>query len=219
MAISGITNIVYSMGMDTDPIVDFINEKFSGKLVATHQESTGTDKYTYIHIADTNNHEIIRLQTYHLSGYSTNAVLYNHSGTIGTYDVLGGEAGHWSAYACTNGLLIRDVNGSNAEMWIYITFNEDDTIIYGISPTTTTGQSPTSFVTATWSLSPYTTTATSREAGCTSLANLIHNGGYGELSVAEYAYFALYNQYPHTIGVLNLGDNLYISNGWFVIKD
>lgn len=216
MAISGLLDIHYTIGMSTDPIVDFINTKFSDKLVATHEENINTG--TKIHIKDTNNHEIMRLLTFY-EGAATTATLYNHSGTIGTYNLSNGTKAHWSIYACTNGLLIRDVNESAAEMWIYITFNEDGTIIYGISPATTTGQSPTSFVTATWDLSEYTTTATSREAGCTSLANLIHNGGYGELSVAEYAYFALYNQYPHTIGILNLGDNLYISNGWFVIKD
>lgn len=219
MAITGLTDIEYTTGMQSDPLVNFINAKFSGKLVATHEEND-ISNWTKIHIKDTSEHEIISLQTYH-SGESTvtNAILYNHSGTIGTYTVANGLDGHWSIYACSNGLLIRDVNESNSEMWVYITFNEDGEIIYGVSPATTTGQSPTTFVTATWSLAAYTTTATSRGAGCTSLANLIHNGGYGELSIAEYAYFALYNQYPHTIGVLNLGDNLYISNGWFVIKD
>lgn len=218
MAISGITNITYSMGQSRDPITDFINAKFSGVLTATHTEDT-TNQLVEIHITDTNNHEIMKLSVYYLLGDDCYIHFYNHSGTVTSYAIPNGTKGHWSVYACSNGLLIRAVNESNDEMWAYISINEDGTIIYGGSPKADTAVSPTSFLTVVWGLSPYTTTATSREAGCTSLANLIHNGGYGELSVAEYAYFALYNQYPHTIGVLNLGDNLYISNGWFVIKD
>lgn len=214
MAISGITNITFETGQTADPLADFINEKFSGTLTATHENVTN---WTETHISDSNNHKIMTLVT--STGSTSQIILYNHSGTVYTYELANGAAAHWSIYACTNGLLVRDVNESGAEIWGYITFNEDGAIIYGGSPSTSTGQSPPTFITATWNLTAYTTTATSREAGCTSLANLIHNGGYGELSVAENAYFALYNQYPHTIGVLNLGDNLYISNGWFVIKD
>ena len=215
MSISGVTNIAFTTGQETDPLADLINAKFSN-ISAEHVVGGGSTPY--LHIKDSDNHTLITLTLYNGAG-SVYMEIFNHSGNAVTYSLAGGNNILWSVYTCTNGLLLRAVNASAYEFWCYVTINENGDVIYGASPSTATASSPTEFKTLVWGLSAYTTTATSREAGCTSLANLIHNGGYGELSVAEYAYFALYNQYPHTIGVLNLGDNLYISNGWFVIKD
>ena len=216
MAISGITNITYSYQSQDQTLENFINEKFGDYVTATHEVSSA---HIYCHIKDKDNHEIIKLHLHEQGGSYTNIYTYNTSGQVSNIQVSGSTVGHWSVYSCSNGLLIRVVNESSSEAWAFIGVNSDSKLIYGTSPTTTTAQSPTSFQTIVWDLSAYTTTATSRTAGSTSLLNLVHNGGYGELSVAENIYFALYTQYPHTIGVLNLNDEFYITNGWFVIKD
>lgn len=216
MAISGVTNITYTYGSTDQTIENFINEKFGDYVTATHEVSGA---HIYCHIKDKDNHEIIKLHLHEQGGSYTDIFTYNTSGQVSDVKVSGSTVGHWSVYSCTNGLLIRVVNESSSEAWAYITVNSDGQLIYGTSPTTTTAQSPTSFTTIVWDLPAYTTTATSRSAGSTSLLNMVHNGGYGEVSIAENAYFALYNQYPHATGVLNLNDKIYLSNGWFVLAD
>lgn len=217
MAIAGIADITYSMGQSTDPIVDFINTKFNGVLTATHDEDSDNNTID-IHITDANNHEIIDLLVYNGSS-SAKVLIYNHSGNATTYSLSSSNTAHWGIYTCSHGLLLRCVNNLSVEMWAYITINDDGTVIYGGSPSKSTGTSPTEFTTHIWALSPYTTTATSRIAGSTSLLNLVYNGDFGVVSISQYGYFALYNQYPYTIGVINLNDALYISNGWFMIRD
>lgn len=216
MAISGITNITFTNGQQNNPLVDFINEKFGDYVTATHEVSGA---HVYCHIKDKDDHEIIKLHLFEQGGSNTNIYTYNTNGQVSNEAVSGSTKGHWSIYSCTNGLLIRVVNESSSEAWGFITVNSDGKLIYGTSPTTTTAQSPTTFSTIVWELPAYTTTATSRSAGSTSLLNMVHNGEYGEVSIAENCYFALYNQYPHTPGVLNLNDKIYLSNGWFVIED
>ena len=218
MAISGVTDIVYVNNSSDQTIENFINEKFADYLTATHQTA---NQNVYCHIKDKDNNEIMKI-TLHLAGGSSAYIdLYNHSGSTKQIGIAASNSNrvHWSVYACTNGLLIYGVTANNDEIIAYITINEDGTIIYGASPSTTTAQVPTEFYTGVWDNNLYTTTATIHEAGSTSLLNLVYAGDYGVVSVAEKGYFALYAQYPHAIGVLNLNDKIYLTNGWFVIAD
>lgn len=217
-----ITGIIDQTTTDSNPnmsIVDYINTKFGDKLIASQSVDT-TWKYVLLNIQDkTNGYRIMQCRLYQQAAQETYIELYNNNGSVVKITVSGGNAGHWSIYGCNNGLLIRDVNESNSEAWAFITFNTDGTIIYGVSNTANTGECPTSFKTAVWNEDAITTTISNVQAGATSLFNLVYKGEYGVTTLAEHTYYAIYAQYPYTIGTLDINDKYYISNGWFVIAD
>lgn len=219
MAISGILDQTTT---DTNPnmaIVDYINTKFGDKLIASQEVNTEWH-YVLLNIQEkASGRRIMQCRLYQRSGESTYIEIYNSNGLIVKYAISNGEAGHWSLYGCSNGLLIRNFNGIDTEQWTYITFNTDGEVIYGASDVASTGVCPTSFKTAVWNEDAITTTITNVQAGATSLFNLVYKGEYGVTTLAEKAYYAIYAQYPYTIGTLNINDNYYISNGWFVIAD
>ena len=219
MAISGILDQTTT---DTNPnmaIVDYINTKFGDKLIASQEVNTSFN-YVLLNIQEkAEGHRIMQCRLYQASGSSTYIQIYNHNGLVVKYDISGGDLGRWSLYGCSNGLLIRNFNGTDTEQWAYITFNTDGEVIYGVSDVASTAACPTSFKTVVWNEDALTTTITNVQAGATSLFNLVYKGEYGVTTLAEKAYYAIYAQYPYTIGTLNINDNYYISNGWFVIAD
>lgn len=219
MAISGILDQTTTAANPNMAFVDYINTKFGDKLIASQDVDTSW-AYVKLNIQDkANGYRIMECMLYQSTARAMWIEIFNHNGSVVKISLGGGDKGHWSIYGCSNGLLIRSVNESNSEAWAFITFNADGTIIYGTSDVASTGACPASFKTAVWNEDALTTTITNVQAGATSLFNLVYKGEYGVTTLAENAYYAIYAQYPYTIGTLDINDNYYISNGWFVIAD
>lgn len=219
MAISGILDQTTTATNPNMAFVDYINTKFGDKLIASQEVDTSW-AYVSLNIQDkANGYRIMQCRLYQSTARAMWIEIFNHNGSVGKISLNGGDKGRWSIYGCSNGLLIRSVNESNIGAWAFITFNADGTIIYGTSDAANTGACPTSFKTAVWNEDALTTTISNVQAGATSLFNLVYKGEYGVTTLAENAYYAIYAQYPYTIGTLDINDNYYISNGWFVIAD
>lgn len=219
MAISGVTDIHITGENVADPaLTDFINNNYGDKLIASYDKDTD-NHILYLNIQDkASGSRFMQLKIYHRSAGTYIKIFTHNNNSVEGIESSG--PGYWSIYGCTNGLLIRSQKDNKRdESWAFITFNADDTIIYGYSATANAGASPTSFKTTVWDSNILTTTVTNVQAGSTSLFNLVYNGPYGDATIAEKAYYAIYAQYPHAIGVLNINDNYYLSCGWFVIAD
>ena len=219
MAISGITDILITGENVPDPaLTDFINNNYGDKLIASYDADT-INHILYLNIKDkTSGIRFMQLKIYNRST-GTYIKIFSHNDN-GIEAIETTNPGYWSIYGCTNGLLIRSQNADKSiESWGFITFNSDDSIIYGLSKVAAAGASPSNFKTTVWDSNILTTTVSNVQAGSTSLFNLVYNGPYGAATIAEKAYYAIYAQYPRAIGVLNINDNYYLSCGWFVIAD
>ena len=219
MAISGVTDIYITGESVPDPaLTDFINNNYGDKLIASYDVDT-TNHILYLNIQDkASGIRFMQLKIYHRSTGTYIKIFTHNNNSAEGIESTG--PGYWSIYGCTNGLLIRSQKGDKSkESWAFIAFNSDDNIIYGYSKAADAGASPDSFITTTWDSNMLTTTVSNVQAGSTSLFNLVYNGPYGDTTIAEKAYYAIYAQYPRAIGVLNINDNYYLSCGWFVIAD
>lgn len=219
MAISGVTDILITGERAPDPaLTDFINNNYGDKLIASYDVDT-VNHILYLNIQDKSSGiRFMQLKIYHRSTGTYIKIFTHNDNSAEAIESTG--PGYWSIYGCTNGLLIRSQKGDKSvEAWGFITFNSDDNIIYGYSKAANAGASPTNFITTTWDSNMLTTTVSNVQASSTSLFNLVYNGPYGDTTIAEKAYYAIYAQYPRAIGVLNINDNYYLSCGWFVIAD
>lgn len=204
MAISGLIN-----SQSINAIANFLNEKFGDKIIASASSGTITLKI--------DNHTILVNST--LYDGRMDETMYNSSGqllrsTNVTYSGYG-----ITILACSNGFIM--LSGNSADRTLYfMTFNADGTIIYGGTPKfSASSYTPANFITTTWNTAAITTTASSLAANSTALVNMIYRGGFGENTIAEKGYFALYNQYPSTYGIITINGNNYISIYCFYIKD
>lgn len=205
MAISGLIN-----STSVNAIINFLNEKFGDKITAF----SSTSGNITIKIGD---HTILVNNT--LYDGRMDETMYNSSGqllrsTNVTYSGYG-----ITILACSNGFIMLSGNSSDHTLY-FMTFNADGTIIYGGTPKfSASSYTPANFKTTTWNTAAITTTASSLAANSTALVNMIYSGGFGENTIAEKGYFALYNQYPSTYGIITINGNNYISIYCFYVKD
>lgn len=205
MAISGLIN-----STSVNAIINFLNEKFGDKITAS-SPSSGS-----IAIKIGNNTILVNNTLY---DGRMDETMYNSSGQLlrsinVTYSGYG-----ITILACSNGFIMLSGNSSDRTLY-FMTFNADGTIIYGGTPKfSASSYTPANFVTTTWNTAAITTTAAALAANSTALVNMIYSGGFGENTIAEKGYFALYNQYPSTYGIITINGNNYISIYCFYIKD
>lgn len=204
MAISGIINSTSARA-----VTNFLNSAFGDKLSATVSQSN-------VISITVDGHEIFRFGT--LGNAEMYDFVFNSSGQIINNNFMY-SGSQISVVACSNGF-IAEIQNTNYHALYFLTFNNDGTIIYGGTPKIATSSFKyTSFVTTTWNTVSISTTATSLQANSTTLVNLLYQGNFGQNSIAEKGYFALYNQYPSSLGIATLNNKNYIVAGCFYIAD
>lgn len=205
MAISGLIN-----STSVNAIINFLNEKFGDKITASSSSSGNITIKIGDHTIFVNNTLYdgrMDEKMYNSSGQ----LLYSYNTTYGGYGI--------TVLACSNGFIMLSGNSSDRALY-FMTFNADGTIIYGGTPKfSASSYSAGSFITTTWNTAAITTTASSVNANSTALVNMIYSGRFGENTISEKGYFALYNQYPSTYGIITINGNNYISIYCFYLKD
>lgn len=205
MAISGIIN-----STSASAFANLLNNTFGDKLTVT------VDQYNGISIT-IDGHIIFEFNT--LGDGRMFDYVYNSSGQILYNNNVTYTGARISVITSSNGFIVESKNDQNRALYFLI-FNADGTIIYGGTPKIETASfSYTSFKTTTWNTAVISTTATSLQATSTSLINLLYQGNFGQNSIAEKGYFALYNQYPSSLGIATLNNKNYIFAGCFYIAD
>lgn len=205
MSISGLIN-----STSLNNIIEFLNSAFPNKITVS------TDRYNTIQIA-VNNNIIFGLHTLYNGNFSD--FIYNASGQIMSNFANNLPAGQISVVTSSNGFIIEAQKGSNKALY-FLTFNSDGTIIYGgTSEIDAASYSFGAFKTTTWDTTAVTTNSTSLQMNSTVLVNLVYNGAFGQNSIAEKAYYALYNQYPTACGIATLNNKNYIVLNCFYISD
>lgn len=205
MSISGLIN-----SSSPNDIKNLLNSAFSDKITVS------TDEYNTIKIA-VNNNIIFKLATLY-NGFIPDYI-YNSAGQIIKNFNSGLPAGKISVVTSSNGFIIEAQKGSNKALY-FLTFNSDGTIIYGgTSEIDVASYSFGAFKTTTWDTTAVTTTSTSLQMNSTALVNLAYYGTFGQNSIAEKAYYALYNQYPTACGIATLNNKNYIMINCFYISD
>lgn len=206
MSISGLIN-----SSSPNDIKELLNSAFPDKITVS------TDNlYNTIKIAVSNN-IIFKLATLY-NGYIPD-YMYNSAGQVIMNFNSGLPAGKISVLTSSNGFIIEAQKGSNKALY-FLTFNSDGTIIYGgTSEIDAASYSFGAFKTTTWDTTAVTTTSTSLQMNSTALVNLAYYGTFGQNSIAEKAYYALYNQYPTACGIATLNNKNYIVINCFYISD